>query len=44
MLVEYVMVLVLVSLPCALAVRALGPPLVRLFLVEKAVLLLPLSF
>jgi hypothetical protein len=41
---EYVMVLVLVALPCALAVRAVGPKLVALFLAEKAVLLFPLSF
>jgi hypothetical protein len=40
---EYVVVLVLVALPCALAVLALGPPLLRLFLVQRAVLMFPLS-
>ena len=31
------------ALACALAVHALGPPLVRLFLTERAVLMFPLS-
>jgi hypothetical protein len=39
---EYVVVLSLVSLGCALAIVSLGPLLVRSFLVQQAVLLLPL--
>jgi hypothetical protein len=41
-LTEYVVVLTLVSLGCALATRALGPVLVRRYLMERALILLPL--
>jgi hypothetical protein len=39
---EYVVLLSLVSLGCALAVVSIGPALVRAYLVQQAVLLLPL--
>ena len=41
-MVEYVVILVLVAVPCVLALVALGPVLARLYLVQRAVLLLPM--
>jgi len=41
-LVEYVVVLSAVSLGCAFATISLGPALLRLYLVQQAVLLLPI--
>jgi len=41
-LVEYVVVLSVVSLGCAFATIALGPLLLDLYLVQQAVLLLPI--
>jgi len=38
---EYVVLLVLVALGCVAASVALGPPLLRLYLTQRAVLLLP---
>jgi hypothetical protein len=39
---EYVVLLALVSIGCALASVAVGPPLLRLYLLQRAVLLLPI--
>lgn len=39
---EYIVVLTAVSLGCAAAAIALGPLLLRLYLVQQAVLLLPI--
>jgi Flp pilus assembly pilin Flp len=38
---EYVVLLVLVSLGCVAASVALGPPLLKLYLTQRAVLLVP---
>lgn len=38
---EYVVILVLVAVGGAIATRALGTPLVQLFLMQEAVLLFP---
>jgi hypothetical protein len=38
---EYVVLLVVVSLGCAAASVALGPPLLKLYLTQRAVLLVP---
>jgi hypothetical protein len=43
-LVEYVALLALVSVACALATGVLIPPLVRLFFVQEAVLFIPIPF
>ncbi len=40
--VEYTVVLALVALGCALATVSLGPLLMRAYLVQRAVLMLPL--
>jgi hypothetical protein len=40
--VEYVVVLCLVSVGAAVAVIALGPPLLELFLIQRSILLSPI--
>lgn len=42
MFAEYVVLLAFVALVCVLASVGLGPPLLRLYLMQRAVLLLPI--
>lgn len=41
---EYVVLLIAVSIPAAAATLALGPPLLRLYQVQVAVLFLPIPY
>jgi hypothetical protein len=38
---EYVVLLTLVSVGCVLAIASIGPPLLQMYLLQRAVLLLP---